>query len=51
MIELRAALATCPLMQTTGTESQRQSSRPVVVLLTPGPEVTNTTPTLPVLRA
>ena len=46
-----AEVATWPLTQSTGTESLRASSRPVVVLLMPGPEVTNTTPTRPVLRA
>ena len=44
-------VATCPLMTSTGTESLIASSRPVMVLLTPGPEVTSTTPTLPVVRA
>ena len=34
-----------------GTESHSASSRPVVVLLMPGPDVTNTTPGRPVLRA
>jgi hypothetical protein len=46
-----AAKATWPLMHRIGTESLRASSNPVVVLLMPGPEVTKTTPTLPVLRA
>ncbi len=44
-------VATWPLMQTTGTESDIASSRPVMVLLTPGPEVTSTTPGFPVARA
>ena len=46
-----AALFTWPLMHSTGTESHSASSRPVVVLLMPGPEVTSTTPSRPVLRA
>ncbi len=46
-----AVVATWPLMQTMGTESQNASSSPVVVLLIPGPDVTNTTPTRPVVRA
>lgn len=45
------AVATWPLMHSTGTESLIASSRPVMVLPTPGPEVTSTTPTRPVLRA
>ena len=44
-------LATWPLMQKRGIESHRASSKPVVVLLMPGPEVTKTTPGRPVLRA
>ncbi|MCY1313830.1 hypothetical protein D9M70_643940 [compost metagenome] len=44
-------VATCPLMHSTGMESLSASSSPVVVLLMPGPEVTNTTPGLPVVRA
>ena len=46
-----SAVATWPLMHTTGTESHMASSSPVTVLLTPGPEVTNTTPGRPVERA
>lgn len=45
------ALDTCPLMHSTVIESLIVSSSPVIVLLTPGPEVTRTTPTRPVLRA
>ena len=45
------AVETWPLMQTTGTESDIASSSPVMVLLTPGPEVTSTTPGFPVVRA
>ena len=44
-------VATWPLMHSTGIESLMASSRPVMVLLTPGPEVTSTTPRRPVLRA
>ena len=44
-------VATWPLMQMTGIESHRASSKPVVVLLMPGPDVTKTTPGRPVLRA
>ena len=46
-----ACVATWPLMHSTGIESLRASSSPVVVLATPGPEVTITTPGRPVLRA
>ena len=45
------AVATCPLMHSTGIESLMASRRPVMVLPTPGPEVTSTTPSRPVLRA
>jgi hypothetical protein len=45
------AVATWPLMHSTGIESLMASSRPLMVLATPGPEVTSTTPSLPVLRA
>ncbi|MCY1374345.1 hypothetical protein D9M69_616830 [compost metagenome] len=45
------AVDTCPLMHSTGTESLIASSSPVIVLPTPGPDVTSTTPTRPVLRA
>jgi hypothetical protein len=38
-------------MHRIGTESLIASSSPVMVLLTPGPDVTSTTPTRPVLRA
>ena len=44
-------VGTCPVRQTIGTESISASVRPVTVLVAPGPEVTSTTPTLPVLRA
>ncbi len=44
-------VATWPEMHTIGVESHSASSRPVVVLLMPGPEVTKTTPGRPVLRA
>ncbi|MCY1558745.1 hypothetical protein D9M68_957050 [compost metagenome] len=44
-------VATWPLMHNTGIASLWASSRPVRVLLTPGPEVTSTTPTRPVQRA
>jgi hypothetical protein len=45
------AVATWPLMQRIGIESLIASSRPETVLATPGPDVTNTTPTRPELRA
>jgi hypothetical protein len=44
-------VATCPLMHSTGIESLIASSSPLMVLPTPGPEVTSTTPTRPVVRA
>ena len=46
-----AFVGTWPLMHITGIESLSASSSPVVVLATPGPEVTITTPGRPVLRA
>jgi hypothetical protein len=46
-----AAVATWPLMHSTGIESHMASNRPDVVLAMPGPEVTNTTPVRPVVRA
>jgi hypothetical protein len=46
-----ADVATWPLMHRIGTESLNASRSPVVVLLMPGPEVTKTTPTRPVLLA
>lgn len=46
-----AAVATWPLMHSTGIESHMASSRPEVVLAMPGPDVTKTTPVRPVLRA
>ena len=46
-----ALVATWPLMHSTGIESHMASSRPEVVLAMPGPEVTNTTPVRPVVRA
>ena len=45
------AVDTWPLMHKSGTESLIASSRPEMVLPTPGPEVTSTTPTRPVVRA
>ena len=44
-------VGTWPVRQTTGTLSMSASVRPVTVLVAPGPEVTRTTPTRPVLRA
>ncbi len=46
-----ALVATWPLIHKTGIESHMASSKPETVLAMPGPEVTNTTPGLPVLRA
>ncbi|KAG1524028.1 hypothetical protein G6F51_014461 [Rhizopus arrhizus] len=46
-----AAVETWPLTHSTGIESHMASSKPEVVLAIPGPEVTNTTPVRPVLRA
>ena len=46
-----ALVATWPLMHSTGMESHKASSRPEVVFAMPGPEVTITTPGLPVERA
>jgi hypothetical protein len=44
-------VATWPVMQTIGIESISASVRPVTALVAPGPEVTSTTPGLPVERA
>ena len=44
-------LATWPLMHRTGIESLIASSNPLMVLAMPGPDVTSTTPTFPVVRA
>ena len=44
-------VGTCPVRQTTGIESMSASVSPVTALVAPGPEVTSTTPTLPVERA
>ena len=44
-------VGTWPVRHTTGTLSMSASVKPVTVLVAPGPEVTRTTPTLPVLRA
>ena len=44
-------VGTWPVMQTTGIESISASVRPVTALVAPGPEVTSTTPILPVERA
>jgi hypothetical protein len=44
-------VGTWPVRQTIGIESIRASVRPVTALVAPGPEVTNTQPTLPVERA
>jgi len=42
---------TCAVMTTMGTESMSAVYSPVMVLVAPGPEVTSTTPGLPVARA
>ena len=42
---------TWPVITTRGTESMYAVMMPVTVLVAPGPEVTRTTPTLPVARA
>lgn len=44
-------VATWPPMTTIGIESMSASVVPVTVLVAPGPEVTSTTPGLPVERA
>ena len=44
-------VGTCPVKQTIGTESISASVKPVTAFVAPGPEVTSTTPTLPVDRA
>ena len=44
-------VGTWPEMQTIGTESSSASVSAVTMLVTPGPEVTSATPTLPVERA
>ena len=44
-------VGTCPVMQTIGMESISASVSGVTMLVAPGPEVTNTTPGLPVERA
>jgi hypothetical protein len=44
-------VATWPVMTTIGMESIRASTMPVTALVAPGPEVTRTTPHLPVDRA
>ena len=44
-------VATWPVMQTIGVESIKAFVSPVTQLVAPGPEVTMTTPTLPVERA
>ena len=41
----------CPVSTTMGMESISASTMPVTVLVAPGPEVTSTTPGLPVERA
>ncbi len=46
-----SVVGTCAVMQTSGIESMRASVRPVTALVAPGPEVTSTTPGLPVERA
>ena len=44
-------VGTWPVSTTMGIESISASVSPVTVLVAPGPDVTSTTPTLPVLRA
>ena len=44
-------VGTWPVRHTTGTLSISASSSPVTALVAPGPLVTSTTPTRPVLRA
>ena len=46
-----AWVGTCPLMMTSGIESMYAVAIPVTAFVTPGPEVTITTPTLSVARA
>ena len=46
-----AEVATCPQNTTIGTPSLRASCIGVTTFVAPGPEVTNTTPGLPVTRA
>jgi hypothetical protein len=43
--------ATCPVMQTIGTESSIAVAIPVTRFVAPGPEVAIATPTLPEARA
>jgi len=43
--------ATCPVMQTIGTESICAVAIPVTRFVAPGPDVAKTTPTLPEARA
>ena len=44
-------VGTWPVMHTSGIESISASVRPVMAFVAPGPEVTSSTPTLPVDRA
>ncbi len=46
-----AALATCPVIATTGTESMCASASGVTRFVAPGPDVAMHTPTLPVADA
>ena len=46
-----AGFATCPVMQTKGTESMFAVAIPVMRFAAPGPDVAKTTPTLPEARA
>ena len=45
------AVETWPEMQTSGIESIKASVKPVTAFVAPGPDVTRTTPTLPLERA
>jgi hypothetical protein len=47
----RLTVLVWPVITMTGDESMWAVSRPVTVLVAPGPEVTSTTPGLPVARA
>ena len=46
-----SAVGTCPVITTIGIESISASAMPVTTLVAPGPDVTSTTPGLPVERA
>jgi hypothetical protein len=50
-VEPISEVGTWPVMQTSGIESISASCRAVTTLVAPGPDVTSTTPGLPVERA